>query len=748
MARQPNILAQARAAREEPEAESTNILAQARQAQPPAGPVPGAAQPPADNPLAAFGLEDDDYARELLAAASATEDEDERRSTLVELSGYVQGRGRLNPDGTPDAEGMGGAERAGSRFETALRNFSQWSFLPVGDQVAALMAGAKGAIVNDGTEEFGYRDQMRFQQGRRRGMSTENPAAAGFGGAGGLVSGTVTRAAGGLLSRVAPQALRGAGSQAVRGAEGVTRAVRQAPGVGRVARALDRTQAGRSAAGNVVRGAAQGGATAAGVTALEQGSLENVPEAALFGAVLAPVAEGGVRLAGRGAQALHRRFALGDAGFQGVLRRLDTSPAELGRRAQRFQQDNGRMPRLAEVLNEEEAADISSLLASSREASNRAASEASMAATERQGNIRRAVQGRRRDFSPTQMTERRSASFDRFMQDAAETPVALDDDVAEILADEDVRRLVSSNPGLRRRIAEATAKDGDGLLSLRDMDTLRQITRDAAAGAGPDAARYGPITNAIRDNATEQSDGYGQALSEFRRRSVTREGYDLGRQVRSPSDVDEFNAQLQRADQRVPGGQGEGLNVTQAPGRAGARIGARQDISRAAQESPEDAAGVARSLEADEGFRQRLAQVFDVQEADRMTRVGAGEARGARALGAITPRMKRTSEQDSRTVQTVIGAAVAAGGRASGAMIANVGAQIVGYVRGDQTRARQLAEALFDPNMAPTAIARLKQLGVSNEQITDLYREAARAAGIVVAQNQDPTGGGLPTAEE
>ena len=131
-----------------------------------------------------------------------------------------------------------------------------------------------------------------------------------------------------------------------------------------------------------------------------------------------------------------------------------------------------------------------------------------------------------------------------------------------------------------------------------------------------------------------------------------------------------------------------------------------------------------------------------------MTRVGASEARGARALGAITPRMKRTSEQDSRTVQTVIGAAVAAGGRASGAMIANVGAQLVGYVRGDQTRARQLAEALFDPSMAPTAIARLKQLGVSNEQITDLYREAARAAGIVVAQNQNPTGGGLPTAEE
>lgn len=749
MAREPNILAQARAARQaqEPEAESTNILAQARQSQAPAGLRTGAPETPADNPLAVYGLEDDEYAQELLAAASATEDEDERRSTLAELSGYVEGRGRIDRDGTADADGAEGAERVGSRFETALRNFSQWSFLPVGDQVAALTGLAKDAL-SDGDIDFGYRDQMRFQQGRRRGMSTENPVTAGTGGAAGLVSGSVTRAAGGLASRAAPQALRNAGSQAVRGAEGVTRAIRNVPGVGRVARALDRSRPGRSTVGNIARSAAQGGATAAGVTALEQGSLENVPEAALFGAVLAPAAEGGIRLAGRGAQAFNRRFNLGDAGFQGVLRRLDTSPRELGRRAQRFQEDNGRMPRLGELLNEEEAADISSLLASSRQASNRAGAEAAQAATDRQGNTRRAVQGSRRDFAPAQMADRRAASFDSFMQGAADTPVALNDDVAEMLADEDVRRLVSGNPGLRRRIAEATANDGDGALTLRDMDTLRQLTRDAAAGAGPDAARYRPLTQAIRDNASERVEGYGNALNEFRRRSVTQEGYELGRRVRSPGDVDEFNAQLRRADQRVPRRQGEGLNTTQAPGRAGARIGARQDISRAAQESPQSAAATARALEADEGFRQRLAQVFDVQEAGRMTRVGANEARGARALGALAPRMRRTAEKDSRTVQTVIGAAVAAGGRASGAMIANVGAQLVGYVRGDQTRARQLATALFDPNAAPSAIARLKQLGLTNQQITDLYREAARAAGIVVGQNQPPVEGQEPPAEE
>ena len=72
MARQPNILAQARAAREEPEAESTNILARAAREEPEAESTNILAQAQADNPLAAFGLEDDDYARELLAAASAT----------------------------------------------------------------------------------------------------------------------------------------------------------------------------------------------------------------------------------------------------------------------------------------------------------------------------------------------------------------------------------------------------------------------------------------------------------------------------------------------------------------------------------------------------------------------------------------------------------------------------------------------------------------------------------------------------
>jgi hypothetical protein len=42
---------------------------------------------------------------------------------------------------------------------------------------------------------------------------------------------------------------------------------------------------------------------------------------------------------------------------------------------------------------------------------------------------------------------------------------------------------------------------------------------------------------------------------------------------------------------------------------------------------------------------------------------------------------------------------------------------------------------MFDPDAAPAAIARLKQLGLRNEAITDLYREAARAAGIVVGQS-------------
>jgi hypothetical protein len=518
----------------------------------------------------------------------------------------------------------------------------------------------------------------------------------------------------------------------------VTRGIRRIPGVGRAAQALDRTAEGRSTIGNIGRSAAQGSLQAGAVTAAQDMSLENVPEAALFGAVVAPGGELVVRGLGRGAQAVGRRFNLENAGYQALLRRLNTSPRQLEVRRQQFMRDNRRAPRLAELFDEDEAADISNILASSRRASEQAGDEAAMAATERQQNLRNVVQGGRRNFSPTQMAERRTASFNRFMEQNAEAQVPLSDDVRELLGDDDVRRLVSGNPGLRRRIAEATADDGPQALSVRDMDTLRRLTRDAAQGGGPDAARYQPVSETIRGNVEQAVPDYAEALGEFRRRRITEEGYELGRTMRRPADVDEFNARLRRADQRQTGQaapNADGISPRNAPGRAGVRVGARQGLSRAAQENPTEAARVARSLEADEGFRQRLRAVFGEREAGRLSRAGANEARGARSMAALTPRARNTSQEDAETVQTVIGAGVAAGGRASGAMIANVATQLAGRLKGDQTRARQLANAMFDPAAAPRAIARLKQLGLRNEAITDLYREAARAAGILAGQS-------------
>jgi hypothetical protein len=747
MAREPqrrNLLADRRQEREE-QPQRRNLLAERRQSAPDGL---RADQPRRQEPipfdLEQYGLADDEYANELVGQITQTEEGTEDRDRAVSaLTGYLVGRGRVDPEtGEARAEGLEGVGAAANTANAALRQFSNWSLIPLGDQVAAGVGWVRDRADRD-DDDRSYRAYLAQEQGRRRGMLAENRGVGTAAGVTGLFGGSAVRALGSGASRAAGlagarEAAEAVGRRAVQAAEGVTRGIRRIPGVGRAAQALDRTAEGRTTIGNIGRSAAQGSLQAGAVTAAQDMSLENVPQAALFGAVVAPGGELVIRGAGRGAQAIGRRFNLDNAGYQALLRRLNTSPRELERRRQQFQRDNGRAPRLAELFDEDEAADISNILASSRRASEQAGDAGQQAAIERQGNLRRTVQGTRRDFSPTQMSERRTAAFNRFMEQNADRAVAIDDDVAELLADDDVRRLVSGNPGLRRRIAEATAEDGDGVLSVRDMDTLRRLTRDAAQGGGPDAARYQPVSETIRAQVERDVPEYADALGEFRRRRITEEGYELGRNMRRPADVDEFNAQLRRADQR-PGGAGVqeagGISPRNAPGRAGARIGARQGLSREAQESPQQAASVARSLEADEGFRQRLASVFGAQEAGRLARAGANEARGARSMAALTPRARNTSQEDAEMVQTVIGAGVAAGGRASGAMIANVGMQLVGYLRGDQARARQLAAAMFDPAAAPAAIARLKQLGLRNEAITDLYREAARAAGIIAGQD-------------
>jgi hypothetical protein len=711
---------------------------------------PEQAQEPIPFDLGQYGLADDRYANELVEQITQTQDGTEDRDRAVSaLTGYLVGRGRVDPEtGEARAEGLEGADAAANTANAALRQFSNWSLIPLGDQTAAGVGWVRDRLDGDGDNNRSYRAYLAQEQGRRRGMVAENQAVGTVAGATGLFGGSAVRALGSGAARAAGlagarEAAEAVGRRAVQAAEGVTRGIRRIPGVGRAAQALDRTAEGRSTIGNIGRSAAQGSLQAGAVTAAQDMSLENVPEAALFGAVVAPGGELLIRGAGRTAQAVGRRFNLENAGYQGLLRRLNTSPQELERRRQQFVRDNRRAPRLAELFDEDEAADVSNLLAPSRKASERARDTAGQAAVERQGNLRRTIQGNRRDFSPSQMTERTGRSFDRAMEGAEEIMVDLDDDLRTLLNDGEVRNLIGGRSNLAARVREATAETGGtNQLSLRDMDTLRQITRDASRGNTPDAQRFAPISQAIRDRASAAVPRYGQAIREGHRRNVTREGYELGRRIRSPGDVDEWNAGVRRADQRSTSAaqpryqapEVEGLNVDVARGRAGARIGARQGISRSAQESPIEAARVARSLEADEGLRQRLASVFGVQEAGRLTRVGASEARGARSLRAITPRARNTSSEDAKLVQTVIGAGVAAGGRASGAMIANVGMQLAGYLRGDQTRARQLAAAMFDPAAAPAAIARLKQLGLRNAAISDLYREAARAAGIAVGQ--------------
>jgi hypothetical protein len=726
----------AAARRRRAEAEQQEAPADLRTAQPeqPTGPQEGQ-----QFNLADYGLADDEYANQLVQQLSAAEAEEDRERAESALVGYMVGRGRLTESGEARPEGVSGADEAANTANAALRSFSQWSLIPLGDQVAAGVGFARSRLNNAEGDDRSFRSYLAAEQGRRRGMQAESRGVSTVASGAGLFGGSVVRGTGsgiaktaGLAGSGAREAAEALGRQATARVQQVTGAINRVPGIQQIGNLLNRSRPGTSRVGNVARSSAQAGLQSAAAVAAEDLSLENVPEAALMGAVVGPAGELVVRGAGRGAQAVARRFNLENSGFQALLRRLNVPPEELERRRQQFRRNTGRDPRLAELLDEDVARDSASLISPSRRASAQAQRETMAAAEDRQESLRSAIQGERRNFAPTQMAERRTRSFDNFMREAGERQVPLSDDVLELLEDADVRRLVSGNNALRRRIAEAVSgDDATGALSLQDMDTLRRLTRDAARGGGPDAARYQPVSDAFRRNAADSVPDYDQALGEFRRRRVTEEGYDLGRQVQSPSDVDEFNARLQRADQGLPG----------APGRAGARVGARQSLARTASESPQAAAQTARRLEVDQGFRERLAEVFGVQDAARLTRAGAAEAQGARSLGALTPRARNTSQEDAQMVQTVIGATVAAGGRASGAMIANVGAQLAGVVSGDTARATRLANALFDPDMAPQAIRRLKQLGMRNEAIAELYREAARATGILVgreAADNDP----------
>jgi hypothetical protein len=447
-----------------------------------------------------------------------------------------------------------------------------------------------------------------------------------------------------------------------------------------------------------------------------------------FGALGGPVGA----LAATGVKAV-RRVLPGSVqqGFRLLSRRIlpkgatDKDTLELADKlqtsAQEFSERTGRAPRLAEVLDDQAAKELS-IISQSKPRVGEVFREGEEAALrERPGQLSSLVEEGR--LPARTQREGRAAQrklFEDIIEPVKDTPVVFSPKQAgELLGDPD---LVSSLPrNLRARVSEAVSKAQDGpvSLTLTDIDDIRQALRSSAGEGRGAKGVFNELASEIRDFATDQIPEYGAALRTFGRRGDQLKGLEEGRRVFSPNASREF---IDTATETAPAQ------------RVGVRQGAQQRISEAALESPSSALRTSQRLAEDEGLQRRIAAALGEQRAGRIRDAGQSEVTAARRLREITRNtdVPSVTEETARSITESLQGVFAS--QAGGAFRASFASKLIQQGLVPETAARKVAEAITDPKRTAEAISRLRAAGVEVKRINDLIRQSAIAAGSVTGR--------------
>ena len=763
-----------------------------------------------------------------------------RRSGMAAMAGSAQAAALAGghapraaapaqPAASPARErGRESATTRGGRAAAAVQGYGSGMF-GIGTPATAAGEFVRAALPG-GDPAMSPGEAMDYARGRREGLQAEHPREF-YAGMGSSIVGGV-----GLV--------RAGAAAAPRAATVFT------PQAGQTARNLARLSAA--------------GAAAAGVTGLNEEGVEAGVENAGYGAILGPAAAGALRGAGAVVGGIHSRIDPNSAAMKLLARKMGEPVSALVARYQDFLSTRGRAPRLVEIMRPQAAQEmgqISRVRAGAGEVFGEAQEQArlqlpgEMGARVQNGGVvsspTRVAQlaGETRDAvaaavsgtpstsrvraSAREVTTRRDATMDAFMQRTGSHHVPVSADMVDVLKHPDVWG--SLDGALRRRLSaaiEAGEDIGSINIPLRTWDMIRQdLSARAGAGAG---TIYAGLSRRVRDYVGNIVPEYEAALTRYGQRGDLATGIELGSRVLR-QDTRDFVAGLhlagggtaaaarrpetreavqrgaamgarkslaaalgggeQKADRFLkelsgnPGmrerlraalspeeatnlerlaeryghqldfaaGMKAGSRVVSPRGTteefetameaahrtptmsAGARTGARSELTHVAGESPASATRLAQSMAEDPGLQRRIAAALDAGEAERLRRLGESVTSSTRRLAEAAPSPSSQAHtralENAETIQQVIRGTVIAAGRWSGAFLGNFTNNLVQRMRLSKKAARKLAEMATDPVNADKVIRQMQRAGLSSDEVAQIYRDAAVAAGIQIGRD-------------
>lgn len=496
----------------------------------------------------------------------------------------------------------------------------------------------------------------------------------------------------------------GSGGAVVKGANAGLKAV----GAGRIAGTL--TPKIGQPASNLVRQAAGGAAATVPTAALEEGRAPTVQEAA-FGA--------GAGLAGaqiaRGAAAIGRRLERAFKPNDAIVRKLQeiTSISEdsLEKRAAKFRADTKKEPAIGELLTPRESAEINEITTLSPETRDIFAKGLDEAEKRFQDTLASAVRATGKAASAAEIERARDLATDRAIEPIRRKIVSLTaTDLADLKAAGALGKVVP--PEIRKAVLNGTPTVGE-------IDALRRNLAKAAKAAdrGPNPAlsqRFRDGKDVAERIAAAQYQEYGDAIRRFAEESAIARGAEAGAGVTAAKSAGEFRASIPR----------EGPES-----KVGARLGARAELTKEAQESVRNAERLARSLATDQG-RARLTVALGGKSAGRISDAAESAGKGLTAIRSTAGKAAQTKQAESdEAAREVINAVVLSTRGGGGAMQAGFFARALGRFKMSDSMRNSIAKMMVDPNAAPAAISALRKAGVSRQEIVEMYQAAAIGAG-------------------
>lgn len=654
----------------------------------------GDQQAPAVQPLAPAGpavpsLEDDPLAAIPIAISGVTLTPDIRQALL-------EGQSITDPKEKELAKAritgrIAALDRSGgiidqltkSEFGAGLRGFGAGLFGAGDIAAAAGTFAASGFGIGDDSPSFG--DSLEIQREFRRALEEEFPLSSGVGEITGAVSTGIAGA--GRLAAVKgvgliPKLIRGA-TTFKKGQK--SRNVLKATGLGAVGGGITEGLT----EGDVVGGAKTGAAF--GVLGLGAGKVINITAEQIK-----------KKLAGPGA-----------AGIKAIAKKLDETPEDLMRSFEEFFQISGKKPSIAEIMNPQARAEVRDIIAARASGAAIAEEAGETLARQRTREAAELVRGGKVVTTTGAREIRRGKVADTQFAAAAGDPITFSGrEVDELLNDPNLR---ASLPGsLRRRLDDAQQglELGEPLtLTGLDVSDLRLALRAKARGKEGADLVFGELADEVEEIGRDQSKAFGDAIDEFRGRSLQAEGITTGRKVLSQK-TSEFQQAVREAGD--------------VSAKTGVRTGVRSELADVAGEGPSQGRKLFQRLSEDTGLKQRLEAVLPADQVRRLEGIGRIRTRSAGGIADIAPGVRAEGNKELRDIVTsaVNTAVAAAPGIGTASKVFAVG-RLVNFIKRltglPERVVNNMARDVLDPNKTEKVLAALRRANVDEADIVELF---------------------------